>query len=408
MLARLGVGIVLWNTGYCRGFGGSEQMVNALLRRFHLEGLDTALIADGDSGKVYKPYFSPLPDEVEVYVDTFPNPLLCKRQPALFVTSLLKYARAGLKLLYFFQRRTPHIVHLHFVSLDLFILVLYKYFFKYRLVITFRGGDLAVTRQSRLARLKVRTAVRFADAVTAVSQQMTACLREQFGARSVVTIPNGVDCAELRRMARSVAPFVEPSHFLYAGRLHPNKRVAMLVEIFKDCIAAGCDRKLYIIGDGEDRESVARLISHHGLEDHIIMLGAMSHPQVLSAIAQARCLLLTSRHEGCPNVILEAMALGIPVIAASVGGVPDLVVHGQTGYLFPADDPHLAKNYILQMTHDPHDGRAMGQQCAEVARRHFELATTVRKYMEIYRSILGDVKPPMSSKQAKACVGIRS
>jgi L-malate glycosyltransferase len=402
------VRIAVWSTGYCRGFGGAEQMVNALVRRFHLEGLDTVLIADGDARKVYKPYFSSLPDEIEVYVDTFPNPLLCKRQPALFIASLFKYARAALKLINLFQRRTPHIVHLHFVSLDLFILVLYKYFFKYRLVITFHGSDLAVTRRSRLARLKVRIAVRCADAVTAVSQQMTACLCEQFGAHNVVTIPNGVDCAELRRMAQSVAPLFEPDHFVYAGRLHPDKRVAMLVEIFKECVAAGCDRKLYIIGDGEDRESVARLISHHGLENHINMLGAMTQTQVLSAIAQARCLVLTSRDEECPNVVLEAMALGIPVIAPSVGGVPDLVVHGVTGYLFPADDPQLARNYILQITHDPDRGREMGQQCAEVVQRSFELAATVRKYLEIYQSILRDVEPPMSSKQIKACTGIRS
>jgi glycosyltransferase involved in cell wall biosynthesis len=402
------VRIVVWSTGYCRGFGGSEQMVNALLRRFHLEGLDTVLIADGDPGKVYKPYFSSLPDQVEVYVDTFPNPLLCKRRPAFFIASLLKYMRASLKLLYFFRQRAPHIVHLHFVSLDLFILVLYKYFFKYRLVITFHGSDLAVTRRSRLARLKVRTAVRCADAVTTVSQQMTACLREQFGAQNVVTIPNGVDCAELKRMAQSVAPLFEPNQFVYAGRLHPNKRVAMLVEIFKECVAAGCARKLYIIGDGEDRESVARLISHHGLENQIHMLGAMSHSQVLSAIAQACCLVLTSKDEGCPNVVLEAMALGIPVIAPSVGGVPDLVVHGLTGYLFPADDPQLARNYILQISQDPDGGRRMGQQCAEVVQRSFELAATVRKYLEIYQSILRDVEPPTSSKQIKACTGIRS
>ncbi len=401
--------IAVWSTGYCRGFGGSEQMVNALLRRFHMEGLDAILIANGDPGKrkVYNPYFSSLPHEVEVYVDTFPNPLLCSRRPVLFIASLLKYARAALKLKNLFQRHAPHIVHLHFVSLDVFILILYRYLFKYRLVIAFRGSDLGVARQSRLARLKVRLAVRCADAVTAVSQQMATCLRDQFGARKVVYIPNGVDRAELRRAAQSVAPFVEPGHFVYAGRLHPDKRVALLVEIFKNAIAAGCDRKLYIIGDGEDRESVARLISNHGLGDQIIMLGAMRHTQVLSALAQARCLLLTSSDEGCPNVVLEAMGLGIPVIAASVGGVPDLIVHGQTGYLFPADDPHLAKGYILHMAHDPHDARAMGQQCVKLI-GEFDLAATARKYVELYQSLLEGIKPPTSAKQVQPCAGIRS
>jgi glycosyltransferase involved in cell wall biosynthesis len=385
------VRIALWSTGYCRGFGGSEQVVNTLLRRFCREGLETLLIADGDPGrKELNPYFPSLPDGVEVYVDTFPNPLLCTRRPTLFISSLFKYAWAALKLIKLFRRQSPHVVHLHFVSLDLFVLVLYKYFFKYRLVLTFRGGDLAVTRQSRLARLKVWIAVCAADKVTAVSRQMTICLRDQFGARKVAYIPNGVDGAELRRMAQSVVPFVQPSHFVYVGRLHPDKRVALLVEIFRECVDAGCDRSLYIIGDGEDRESIAGLISYHGLGKHIIMLGAMSHCRALSALAQSRCLLLTSGDEGCPNVVLEAMALGIPVIAANVGGVPDLVIHGQTGYLFPADDPHIAKKYILHLAHNPYQARAMGQQCAEAVLRNFDLAANVRKYMDLYRSIAGN------------------
>jgi hypothetical protein len=74
--------IALWSTGYYRGFGGTEQMVYALLRRFPPDGLDTILIANGDPGsRVHNPYFASLPGEVDVYVDTFPNPLLCSRRP---------------------------------------------------------------------------------------------------------------------------------------------------------------------------------------------------------------------------------------------------------------------------------------------------------------------------------------
>jgi glycosyltransferase involved in cell wall biosynthesis len=381
--------IALWSTGYCRGFGGTERIVNALLQRFPLEGLDTILIANGDPrSSVHNPYFASLPGEVDVYVDTFPNPLLFSRQPAAFTASLSQYARAALKLRGFLRQRTPDIVHLHLVNLDVFLLILYRCFFKYRLVITFRGGDLDVARQSRLARLKVRIALRCADAVTSVSQQMATCLRDKFGSRKVVCIPNGVDHAELRRAAQSFAPVIPPGHFVYGGRLHPDKRVPLLVDIFKECIDAGCDQNLYIIGDGEQREAVAQLISRHRLEERIIMTGAMSHCQMLSALAQARCLLLNSRDEGCPNIVLEAMALGIPVIAARVGGVPELVIHGDTGYLFPPDNPQLAKEHILRVSNDQLRARAMGQRGAEVALQGFDLAATVGKYLELYRLVL--------------------
>ena len=401
--------IALWSTGYYRGFGGTEQMVNALLRRFPPEGLDTILIANGDpGGRAHNPYFASLPGAVDVYVDTFPNPLLCNRRPTAFIASLSRYARAALKLKNFLQRRTPDIVHLHFVSLDVFLLVLYKYLFKYRLVITFHGGDLGVARQSRLARLKVRIGLHCADAVTSVSQQIAIRLRDQFGIRKVVCIPNGVDHAELRRVVQSVTPVIPPDHFVYGGRLHPDKRVSLLVEIFKECIDAGCDRNLYIIGDGEERQAIAQRISRHRLGERIIMMGAMSHRTVLSALALSRCLLLTSSDEGCPNIVLEAMALGIPVIAVSVGGVPELVIHGETGYLFPPDDPRLAKEYILRVTNDRPHARAMGQRGAEVALHKFDLAATVGRYLELYRFVLGNTQRAKAAEQGQACTGISS
>jgi glycosyltransferase involved in cell wall biosynthesis len=396
------VRIALWSIGYCRGFGGSEQMVNALLRRLSRHGIETILMADGDRrSAVLNRYFASLPPEVEAHVDTFPNPLLCRR-PAAFLASLSRYAAAALRLLWFLRRRAPEIVHLHFVSLDVFLLILYKYLFNYRLVVTFRGGDLTAARQSRLARLKVRLALRHTDAVTSVSQQMAACLRDQFSDRKCLCIPNGVDQAELRQAVQSATAVIPPDHFIYAGRLHPDKRVTWLLEIFRGCIEAGCDRNLYIVGDGEEREAVARCVALHGLAARVFLMGAMSRQAVLCAIAQARCLLLASSEEGCPNVVLEAMGLGVPVIAAGVGGVPELVVHGQTGYLFAANDARSAQKYILHLDGDRRQARALGHRGAEVARQKFDLAATVDNYLDLYRSLLG------RTDRAKTCVGISS
>src|SRR5689334_9937649 len=84
LIARFVMRIALWSTGYCRGFGGSEQMVNALIRRFSRHGLDIIIIADGDrGGRAQNLYFTSLPIGIETHVDTFPNPLLCRR-PAAF------------------------------------------------------------------------------------------------------------------------------------------------------------------------------------------------------------------------------------------------------------------------------------------------------------------------------------
>jgi hypothetical protein len=74
--------VVVWSSGYCRGFGGAENMANALVSRLDRLGVDTILVADGDPTRApHVAYFSPLPERTEVYVDTFPNPLLWSRRP---------------------------------------------------------------------------------------------------------------------------------------------------------------------------------------------------------------------------------------------------------------------------------------------------------------------------------------
>src|SRR5262245_10014915 len=124
--------IALWSTGYCRGSGGTEQMVNALLRRLSLQGLKTSTI-DGCNRRSHRCnlYLTSLPDEFESFPDTLPNPLLCQR-PLAFFLSLLRYAGGALRLIRFLRRNPPTIVHLHLVTLDVFLLVLYKRVFKYR------------------------------------------------------------------------------------------------------------------------------------------------------------------------------------------------------------------------------------------------------------------------------------
>jgi len=399
--------IALWSTGYYRGFGGAEQMVNALLRRFSMADLDCILIADGEpQWNKQNPYFPSLPDAVEIYIDTFPNPLLYIRRPASLSASLFQYAKAALKLLNFLRHRKPDIIHLHFVSLDVFLLILYKYLFKYRLVITFRGGDLGVAQQSRLARLKVQISLRCADAVTSVSQQIGNCLRDRFGNSKVVCIPNGIDRNEVRWALQNQLSVIPDDHFLYVGRLHAEKQVRLLVEIFKTCIDAGCERNLYIVGDGEEREAIVRLISRYELKDRIFIMGARGRHQVLAALARSRCLLLTSSDEGCPNVVLEAMAVGVPVIAASVGGVPELVADGETGYLFSPNNPDLAKEHILRLARDPLHARSLGQRGAEVAMHNFDLAATVKKYLELYSLLLGNGQLSKKSIQVTTCTGI--
>jgi glycosyltransferase involved in cell wall biosynthesis len=223
---------------------------------------------------------------------------------------------------------------------------------------------------------------------------MAAWLRQEFSASYVTYIPNGVDGREARTDAAALRSPIPSDHFVYVGRLHPHKRVPLLVQTFKDSIDAGCDRHLYIIGDGEDRPVVEQFIARHRLGDRIVMVGALDRPRVLSAIAGARCLLLFSDQEGCPTVILESMALGVPAIATAVGGIPELIVDGETGLLFSANDPGQAVDHVLRLARDPLEARVMGRRAAEVASRQFDLGRMVQAYLALYQPLTSSVASP--------------
>jgi glycosyltransferase involved in cell wall biosynthesis len=380
--------IVIWNSYYGTNFGGSETSVNVLLRGIQQRGFKAALVTNGRRrGDVFNPYLPSLPPGIEVHCDSFPDLLLWKG-PKAFAIDLWRYSRATLNLLSFLRRRRPDVVHLHLVTFDVFLLLLYRHFFKYRLVIGFRGSDLWDAKTSALVRFKVRLALRCADAITSLSQHMTAYLRDEFGVHGVVCIPNGIDPEALRSAAQHAAPVIPPDHFVYCGRLHYDKQIPRIIEIFMLCLDAGCDRNLFIIGDGPERDVIIRLICRYGLAGRVVVLGPISYSAVLSTLAQARCLLLASTLEGLPNIVLEAMTLGIPVIAAAVGGLPELVAHGETGYLFPPENTQMARDYILRLAQDPEQARAMGRRGAEVVCDRFPLAAAVNRHIELYESVL--------------------
>jgi glycosyltransferase involved in cell wall biosynthesis len=387
--------LAIWSTGYARGFGGVEQIVYALLQRLPIAPEQMLLITDRAPGKPFNHHFGSLPHGTGLYADTFPNPLLA-RGPRAFLVAAIRYVKAAARLFVSLRHRPPTVVHLHFVSLDVFLLVLFRYFFRYRLVVTFHGSDLNVAERSALARMKVRIAIRHADAVTAVSHEMTDRLRRHFAAPLAICVANGVDGVEARTTARATPSPIPPDHFVYVGRLHPLKRVPLLARAFKDSIDAGCERNLFIIGDGEDREPVERFVAEHRLGDRIIVVGELDRPRTLSAIANARCLLLFSAQEGCPTVILEAMALGVPAIATNVGGIPELIADGRTGLLVSAETPCQAVDHIVRMARNPLDARAMGRRAAEVVADRFDLKRVVQDYMALYQPST----PPVRSASA--------
>lgn len=122
------------------------------------------------------------------------------------------------------------------------------------------------------------------------------------------------------------------------ARLSPEKGHAGLLQAFAQLVAEGVDAELELLGDGPDTARIEAQIRELGLEKSVIMRGQVPEEEALQAMAGATAVVLASFMEGLPVVLMEALALGVPVVAPCVAGIPELVEHGVSGLTFPPGD----------------------------------------------------------------------
>jgi glycosyltransferase involved in cell wall biosynthesis len=133
-------------------------------------------------------------------------------------------------------------------------------------------------------------------------------------------------------------PGTGPGTLICVGRLSPEKGQAGLLHAFAELRERNRDLKLRLVGDGPDRQALEALASDLGLADRLTFLGRLTEEETLAEIARSDILVLPSFMEGLPVVLMEAMALGVPVIASRVAGIPELVEDGMDGLLFAPSD----------------------------------------------------------------------
>lgn len=124
--------------------------------------------------------------------------------------------------------------------------------------------------------------------------------------------------------------------FVCVGRLSPQKGQLVLIDAFTRLRAKGYDAKLIFVGDGELRPIMEKKILSANLQEHIKITGYVSEKEVRKYITKCRVMVLPSFAEGLPMVIMEAFAIGRPVISTYIAGIPELVRSGENGWLVPA------------------------------------------------------------------------
>jgi glycosyltransferase involved in cell wall biosynthesis len=251
-------------------------------------------------------------------------------------------------------------------------------------------GDLRYWANSMARRARVRFFLRRAAAVVALWPAAGEALHATFGVPRdrIRIIPRGVprssfpviDPARRLEARRTLGLDPEAPVLAFSGTLAAEKNVGLAIEAVG--ILDGCH--LIVVGDGPERDSLARLAAARAA-DRIRFLGFLADPSV--GLAAADAVLLTSRSEGMPGVLIEAGLSGLPAVATEVGAVPEVVVSGRTGELVAPDaSPREVADAIVSVL-----GRST--ELGAEARRHclqrFELEVVTSAWLELIDDVVG-------------------
>jgi len=242
-------------------------------------------------------------------------------------------------------------------------------------------------------RLVNRVTYRRNRVVTAVSDAVAASVAGYPGHGARV-VPNGVSCDIVPGAAERVRAELglEPSAPLvvHVGNIRPHKGHANLVAAMPRLLASHPDVTVVSIG-GEKHEGdlprVRAMAAQAGVSDRLRFLGRRQ--DALDFIAAADLFANPSDFEGLPVAVLEAMALSRPVVATAVGGMPSLIIDGETGVLVPPGDPEALASGIARILDNPALAGELGAAGAKVVERDYSLEAMVRAFEAMYDEVLG-------------------
>jgi len=171
-----------------------------------------------------------------------------------------------------------------------------------------------------------------------------------------------------------------------AARLYPVKGIDTLIKAAKIVLEHNPRVKFVIGGDGEDRKSLERKAASLGISDSVFFLGWLNDPYEL--MSNVDISVLTSISESFPYSVLEGARFRKATISSNVGGIPDLIDHGKSGYLFNPGDYRKLAEYILELAADKGKREAMGENIFQKASSRFSLENMCKTQLDIYRAIL--------------------
>jgi len=259
-----------------------------------------------------------------------------------------------------------------------------------RTLTTLHGTDITLVGADPSYRSVVAFSIEQSHAVTAVSESLRQDTIASLGIqRDIHVIPNFLDCGVYTRrrdpsLRERVCPDDAPV-LMHMSNFRPVKRAAMVFDVFAR-VRARVRAKLVYVGDGPDRAGIEARVKASPFAADVIFEGEQHDPVPLLSCADL--FILPSTLESFGLAALEAMACEVPVIASRIGGLPELIDDGRTGFLCDPDDVDAMAERALRLVNDPELGRAIGRAAAASVAERFCIDRVVPMYEALYRQLI--------------------
>lgn len=343
------------------GIGGAERMLGSLIAAGHERGYEQIVL---------NPFAGPAATLSDIVTGAPVIPIPCRS--IVSVPALRRRVRQELR------RFEPHVVHAHLFHAQVTVATLGL---RTPTIATHHHGELYDVTGNRGRLLLDRLAMRKFDSVVAVSDSVSRYLVENYNLieDKVVTIRNGWEGVPLPRS-------YQQGLIVSVANFRTEKDHETLLEAFAKLRANNGNARLRLIGSGPLEQSLKDLAGRLNISEFIDFRGSVD--DVWAELSAAHVFALCSIVEPLGMAALEAMAACVPVVATNVGGLPEIIDHGRSGYLVSPGDADGFANALEKVMMDSARAEEMGSYGAQRA-KDFAMSVTTDRYFELYERLAG-------------------
>lgn len=381
---------------YFDRIGGYELQAQSLCQAYHRFGKQSFILTTPTPGL---PQF-----ERREYFDIYRIPKSIQRPSTLSLYLLY---------LFFCLKKIPTVLHCHSISpLTEQILRLNRYLKIPALLKIATEGDIEhlqhtiqSDKKNGSFRRKNYEHVNFIHLNANIKLEL---LNFDINAKKIFSIPNGVDTTRFspvsendKKKIKTELGFSENRHLItFIGRLEERKRVIDLIDAWSKIEKHYPDHDLLIVGDGEEKESCQKLCYRLNIQNRVIFQRATN--SVESFLRISSLFVLPSRLEGLPNIMLEAMATAVPILASDISGINEAIEHQKTGFLTPMQNVAALVESLHYVLQSPHLSKQWGHAARQKVLRNYCFNTIVPQFFELYTKLKShnnnSCPPPLINK----------